>query len=42
VFKELRRCMTGYPLKAWIKKAGIQKHLIVSQLKIENDCFFRQ
>lgn len=24
VFKELRRCMTGYPLKAWIKKAGIQ------------------
>lgn len=27
VFKELRRCMTGYPLKAWIKKAGIQKHI---------------
>lgn len=27
VFKELRRYMTGYPLKAWIKKAGIQKHI---------------
>lgn len=27
VFKELRRCTTGYPLKAWIKKAGIQKHI---------------
>ena len=27
VFKELRRCMTGYPLKAWIKKTGIQKHI---------------
>ena len=27
VFKELRCCMTGYPLKAWIKKAGIQKHI---------------
>lgn len=27
VFKELRRCMTGYPLKACIKKAGIQKHI---------------
>lgn len=27
VFKELRRCMTGYPLKAWIKKADIQKHI---------------
>lgn len=27
VFKGLRRCMIGYPLKEWIKQAGITKHI---------------
>ena len=27
VFKDLRRSMTGYPLKKWIESAGIEKNI---------------